>query len=338
MDKPAMQVGDAGERPVRNGRMTRQSLMQMSGTHASRLFEITAPNLRMRDTAIVGRFNNVECHSGLSVHATDTQEAHDLSMQWRMPPSLTVALMLEGTLNVWLDHHAMLLGRPEAPVGQVWSLTRSTRMRRQSQKGMRVRKVIISVPPAWIQPLLRDRALPNPNLSRFVATHRATTSWTPSRHALSLAQQILNPPDAPMPMQKLTVESKAIEIVREALSSIIAPAASATASQQSVTAQSRALRIRRYLQDNLQRRPSLQIMAREFGMSIGSMQAAFKAAYRTTIAEFCRELRLQQARTAIEQDGISIGEAAYRAGYASPASFSTAFKRHFGFPPSTARE
>ena len=318
--------------------MTHHALLRMSGPQLGKYFEVTAPMLSMWDTAILGQFNNVECHSGLMVHATETEEAHDLNVQWRMQPVLAIAIILQGTLNAWLDDKPLNLGRPEGGAGHVWTLTEPTLMRRESQKGMHVRKVIISVPPEWIGVLLRDHKLPNENLSRFVSTHRAMMDWTPSKHVLSLAEQILNPTEGPKPIQNMAVESKAIEIVREALSFIISPATAAEAGTQRVASQFRAQRIRRYLQENLDRNPSLQTMAREFGLSVGSMQAAFKKSYRTTIAEFRRDLRLQQARAAIEQEGVSVSEAAYRAGYANPASFSTAFKRRFGFAPSIAKE
>ena len=309
--------------------------MRMSNVSGSRRFEITTPDLAMRDTVILGQFNNVQCHSGLSVHATDTREVHDMTMQWRMQASLTIAVILEGMLDIHLDDQPMPLGRNGTPAGHVWSLSRTTLMRRESRKGMRIRKVIISLPPDWIAPLLSQHGLPNRNLQRLVNTHRSTANWTPSRNALSLAEQIIAPSDALPPMRKLGMESKAIEIVREALSQIIAPDAATPAPR--TRGRMRAQRIRRHLEVHLDRNLPLNAMAQELGLSVGSMQSAFKQAYRTTIAEFCRELRLQRARTAIEQDGISISEAAYRAGYTSPASFSTAFKRLYGFSPSAAK-
>lgn len=312
--------------------------MHLSREPVDRRFEITAPELALGDTAIRGLFNNVECHAGLRVHATDTLEAHDMTMQWRMRPSLTVAVVLEGTLDAWLGDQKMPLGRIDGPIGQVWSLTRTTTLRRSSRKGVRMRKVIISLPPDWVRPLIDRGDGPNGNLETFIGRHGATMAWTPSPQALSLAEQIIAPPDMPEAVHRLAVESRAIEIVREALSRIIAPAAEIAPTRAGPRAQARARRIRRYLQDHPDTAPSLSALAREFGMSIGSMQAAFKSAYGTTIAEFRRELRLQRARAAIEQDGISISQAAYAAGYTSPASFSTAFKRHYGIAPSALKE
>ena len=309
----------------------------MSRNRSSRSFEIDAPDLAMQDVAIVGRFENVECHSGLTVHATDTLEAHDLRMQWLAPPSFKVAVVLDGSIDTWLGDRPMLLGGAKLPVGQIWSMTEPTILRRLSQKGMRVRKVVVSVSPHWVRALFDENDHPAPALTRFLSTHRAMATWQPSKRAVSLAQQIISPADQGEPMHKLAVESKALEILHEGLLSLAAPVDRETRPATNTRAQLRAQRIRRYLLENLDSAPSLRLLAHDLGMSVASMQAVFKQTYRTTIAEFCRDLRLQQARLAIEQDGISVSEAAYRAGYANPASFSTAFKRHYGFAPSAAK-
>jgi AraC-like DNA-binding protein len=54
----------------------------------------------------------------------------------------------------------------------------------------------------------------------------------------------------------------------------------------------------------------------------------------STVVEFLRLRKLERARHALESGEISIGEAAFLAGYATPANFTTAFRRAFGIPPS----
>ena len=56
-----------------------------------------------------------------------------------------------------------------------------------------------------------------------------------------------------------------------------------------------------------------------------------------TVFEYQRGRRLQLAREALEREGASVNEAAWRAGYNSPANFATAFKRHFGITPRQVR-
>ena len=319
--------------------VTQANLEDMARETAVETFSIAAPALESKDTAILGRLKNLQGHSGIRVHATDTVEAHDLNASWDMGPKFSIAILLEGQLNIWFDDFPLQLGGPNGVTGHAWSLTSSVRVTRKSRKGTRVRKVVISFPHSWLDETLCDPDLPNNNLDAFANTHMAHTTWQPSAHAVALAEQILNPSLTPSALQALSAESRAIEIVREALFSIIDPEAPDSDVQQNRTReQVRAQTIRRYIQDNIDRNPSLGETAHDLGMSVASMQAAFKLTYGTTIAEFGRDLRLQRARTLMERDGISVSEAAYAAGYSSPANFSTAFKQLFGMPPSRVKD
>ncbi len=316
------------------GPVSRRALQEQRGPHAGPRIRIAAPRLAEDDTAILGRFSNVAGLSGLQVHATETMEAHNLDVHWRMPASLNVAVVLEGLLDVQFDNCPVQIGGGTGPVGQAWSLTRDVTVRRRSRRGMRVRKVVISLPRERIPLLLPAPPTTGPSLQRFVDRHGGLERWRPSAHAVALAERILSP--GPVAMAHLAIESRAIEILREALSQIAAPAAREEPALP-VREAGRAYRIRQYLLANRRTALSLDEMSRSLGMSVGSMQEAFKAAYRSTVGEFHRALRLQDARLALEAETISIAEAAFRAGYASPASFSTAFKRQFGLSPSAVR-
>lgn len=56
-----------------------------------------------------------------------------------------------------------------------------------------------------------------------------------------------------------------------------------------------------------------------------------------SVFEHLRYMRLERARLALERGDVPIAEAAFLAGYASPANFATAFKRRFGLTPTDAR-
>jgi AraC-like DNA-binding protein len=55
------------------------------------------------------------------------------------------------------------------------------------------------------------------------------------------------------------------------------------------------------------------------------------------VFDYVRVRKLEQAREVLERDGVSVAQAAYIAGYASPANFATAFKRQFGTSPKNVR-
>ncbi|MBQ1558305.1 MAG: helix-turn-helix domain-containing protein, partial [Pseudomonas sp.] len=64
---------------------------------------------------------------------------------------------------------------------------------------------------------------------------------------------------------------------------------------------------------------------------------AFRSRNGTTIAAYLRRQRLARAYQAMRQQGLSVEDAANLAGYEHLSSFSAAFKREYGFPPSQAR-
>lgn len=51
--------------------------------------------------------------------------------------------------------------------------------------------------------------------------------------------------------------------------------------------------------------------------------------------EYIRSTRLHRARALLRAQVGTVAEVAYQVGFGSPAAFSTAFSRQFGYPPST---
>jgi AraC family transcriptional activator of mtrCDE len=66
--------------------------------------------------------------------------------------------------------------------------------------------------------------------------------------------------------------------------------------------------------------------ARRFAQSVGASPM-----------EYVTGLRMQQAKSALVERGVSVAEAAVIAGYATEAAFSRAFKRHYGHSPGASR-
>lgn len=220
--------------------------------------------------------------------------------------------------------------------GDYWNVKRPSRIRLQPPNSLPHRKVLITVPRAWIETVLLDCSVQGAPVPEAFVQHRYHGTWQPSRHALALAEQLINPAsDLPM-LQTLAAESKATEITREVLRSILNTGPDGDPAPMTLEI-SRAKTVREFILAHQVEDLPLGVIAEKLGMSIGSMQAAFKATYRMTIGAFIREQRLLAARDAIEQDGKRVSEAAYLAGYDNPGSFSTAFRRQFGFPPSNCK-
>lgn len=296
------------------------------------------PSPTGHDFSIHRRLNTYACHSGLRVHASDTVEAHDVETEFLTGPKISVAIFLEGFVELEIDGKQTRLGAGTQTCGQIWMISERMAFHHLSRTRTPVRKVIIFVPPEWLNGTLAGETPETHTLADFLNGHGATRCWTPSKRAVASAEQILNPPQKSPLLRTLSIEGKALEIVAEALSEITGATAAKAQETASCLALSRAQKIRAHVLENIDKDLSLETLARNLGISIGSMQRAFKATYDSTVVDFVRQCRLRQARKAIEQDGLSVSEAAYLAGYSNPANFSTAFKRMFGLTPSQSRQ
>jgi AraC-like DNA-binding protein len=87
--------------------------------------------------------------------------------------------------------------------------------------------------------------------------------------------------------------------------------------------------------------PSRDWPVHELAALMGASRSRFAEAFTTTVGEtparYVAKLKMFQARRWIAQDGMRVATAAERLGYDSEASFSRAFKRIIGHPPSAAR-
>ncbi|QBK03446.1 AraC family transcriptional regulator [Hylemonella gracilis] len=82
---------------------------------------------------------------------------------------------------------------------------------------------------------------------------------------------------------------------------------------------------------------TVPMLADLMGASRSSFADAFTRAVGESPAKYVAKVKMFQARRWIEHDGMRVAVAAYRLGYESEASFSRAFKRVMGQPPSTMR-
>ncbi|WP_050981491.1 helix-turn-helix transcriptional regulator [Advenella kashmirensis] len=163
--------------------------------------------------------------------------------------------------------------------------------------------------------------------------------WQPSPHALALAEQMLCHSEDPTDeLSRLRLASRALELLYEALASQRADIAATGTLKGNLRQrdQDRMLRLRSFIDSELQtpfaQPTQIAELGRRFGLSASALQRQFRSAFGTSVNDYRRVMRLHQARTSLEQ-GTSITEAAYQAGYSSAANFATAFRRQFGLSP-----
>jgi len=96
-------------------------------------------------------------------------------------------------------------------------------------------------------------------------------------------------------------------------------------------------RAREMLATDFSKNYSATNLAKELGTNATKLKAGFKFFYGTTIFEYRKKYRMDYALTLLEQGDLSIAEIAQTAGYKRQASFTSAFKLHFGVLPSSAK-
>lgn len=78
---------------------------------------------------------------------------------------------------------------------------------------------------------------------------------------------------------------------------------------------------------------SVPQLAQEAGLSLRSFNSKFREMFAVNAIDYMRARRLDLALEALRHSGMSVTEAAFLAGYSSPANFATAFRRRFGHSP-----
>lgn len=303
---------------------------------------LNGPALGPEDLVIEGRVSVSKLRSGLVMHASETAEVHDLSMEVTLQPCLNVFLILEGGIEGKFNGEPFRFSALKddghtQPTGIAVAIAKPTKLMRQSRRGARTRKVNVQIQPQWLKDCGLDKKDEAEGISCFLKRHLARTTWRPSSRAVALAEQILNPPDLPPLVRELYLESRSIELAAEALQALSGDLMCPALNGGGISDISRARVVREYIEHNLGENLTLESISDACGIGISTLQRQFKSAYGRTVLDFVRTRRLEYARNAMETRGLSVSEAAYLVGYNNPANFATAFKRAFGISPSLVR-
>lgn len=96
--------------------------------------------------------------------------------------------------------------------------------------------------------------------------------------------------------------------------------------------------VRKSLDENFLDPPSINRLAREAGVNEAKLMHLFKQQIGETIFNYLQRLKMEHAKHLLEKTEESITEIAFEVGYEYSSNFTTAFRRHFGVTPKTARQ
>lgn len=276
------------------------------------------------EPVFVGALEGRSCCSGLE----------DLELS----PKLIINFYLSGGQSFVIDGVPFSEGATgNRPRISMINVARHSRIHFNPVDSGRLRKIKTSIPLDWLEREVGTISACAPVLRRFLSTHLGHFAFEPTPDLVGLAEQISRPPPN-LKGELLTLyrTARGIELMRLSWAALVAQAEEIEHKPSLMNAR-QSERVRNFILANLSKTLTIETIARESGASVSSVQRHFKHQFGMTVFEFIRRKRLEAARDALESRGVTVAEAAWIAGYMSPSSFITAFKKTYGTCPGEIR-
>lgn len=274
--------------------------------------------------------------NGLVLYLSQSEDLIDARSQNLLLPGITAAFLLQGQADVSLGGQRLHLdahsGRQRA---MLVNLTDSDQFQRYWQTGRRETKVCLSFSPVWFEQFSDDSALCGGSLQQFRRTHWQRLCWQPAAEILQRGCQLALNDSSPFSLvQRLQCEGFALDLAADVLRTIDA---TPRPKRFGAHLENCLRQLKEWLDSGEADGLSIAQMAKTLGTNAVDLQNGFRHRNGITIAAYSRRNRLERACAALRQRAVSVDEAAAMAGYEHVSSFSAAFRKQYGFPPSQAR-
>jgi len=135
-------------------------------------------------------------------------------------------------------------------------------------------------------------------------------------------------------MRSVYLEGKAYEILteqlRQYLDDLNDPEARKILRQSTVNKIKEAAEI---VKDELENAPNILALAHRVGLNQNTLQNGFKVLYKTSVNQYVKNVRIEEAKKLLETTGLNITEITYKIGINSRSYFSKLFKERYGVSP-----
>jgi len=248
-------------------------------------------------------------------------------------PKETLLVLLEGHQRFRVDDREFLLSTtedgPPGPRAMLLRIERPGTLEYLENRGAPLSKVSVTTDPDWLGGLAEGGGG-----SGLLSGHLAFRIWAPSPSMVALAGDLVAAWDkgsSDPGAAGLTRMARGIELYRAALAEC---RGLAVADAEEAAEHPKIAELRRYVADHLmETNLGPDELARSCGMGLRSLQRLCREVLGCGPGDFIRRQRFDAAVAALRQGKVSVAQAAFLAGYSSPANFSTAFKRAFGVAP-----
>lgn len=276
-----------------------------------------------------GEFKYSYNFSGVSVHSSRVFERQTMSSSLELNPGLSFNILLEGEINFDIGDTKHHLGHhyKNDVECSAYVLNHAEMFTRYLNAGRSIAKVNVSVDKSWLEARCTSRE-DHRYLAEVFSNHGALSFWKADERVIELASSLIfDRKNGLLGMMEL--ESKAIELINHSLD-VLHKTIKISAVE---FEEGSSFDFKTAIDSCLSSCQSLDEIATKLKISVSTLQRKFKQKYDMTVIEYVRLKRLDMARSAIKLQGLSIGEAAYVAGYNHTSNFVTAFKKQFYLTP-----
>lgn len=309
-----------------------------------------------RKVLVEGQFLAERFPSGISVMGGDIHELANTTVLATAGRALHMVIVLDGQLGFGYDEQdfhlrgqcgesslvrcaSSISSTDPVPTAVIVDIKRRCSFRRYLTKG-RVRKINIIVPHAWFERTPADESGSRDAFWQHFSQHLSTVEWQPSQNVMSYCNEMLTAIDFDDKWQRnIYIETRVTAIIGEMVNDVIQmpikPSYQQIADPIHTSSEHYDVLCAaiEYIESYLHTDLTLEEVAKQSAMSVSALQRKFKDTFSCTVFDYVRQRRLAKVKEAMDKEKITIGEAAYMAGYNHPSNFITAFKRQYGVTP-----
>lgn len=305
-------------------------LVRLAAEHSLTVELANLPSDFVETPLFSGRLLVHELQPGLIVAASDIQYLTDQSIDTQAEPSLQCGVLLAGEdESIEVVGYGSITRQPRRPVLKAFS--QPTQFRLPSMLGRRSRTAGFMLKPNFFDRFgahVTDDGLKM--LQELSASPFRFECLPRSPRIIELAENCLNHPFNEQ-LSELFLESNTLAFVIEVAQ--LLKQERRLVSLIGKRHYDRVMETRDILDAKLAAPPRMLELSRQVGVNHTTLQANFKAVFGSTIFGYVRTQRLLMARALLVDHHVTVAEAGYRVGFASPAAFTAAYRRHFGHPP-----
>ena len=273
------------------------------------------------------------------VHAGSGEEKKNYQVISTANKSLIINILLEGGIEFSYEGLKFKLDAKSKPHGVVVNLTRPTSFKRTIQENNYISKLKVIVSPSWVD----ERVENNSNIKLFIEKNLTSFKLEITPEVVELSVKIINL-NTPFSIQeKVNLELLTLSLLQivfdqmtmhhEKIDYREATASLSTMNNKNAPQSLDNLLV--YIEENLSHNLTTKELAKYSCMSESKLHRKFKETLDCTIQSYIKYRKLEMAKQYLDTNNTTVNEAAYNAGYKHPSNFTKAFKRTFGYTPSS---